>query len=115
MHNPSTALKVVAHESCFMLGRFFKKKRPGIKPLSDVLEHISCGNCQYFLCFGCICPSHPLGEMRGRSGVFGVYGLGFKLKAYLEGQGDLVSRLVTPITHIITLVIPIINLLIKSP
>ena len=34
---------------------------------------------------------------------------------YLEGQGDLVSRLVTPITHIITIVIPIILLLIKSP
>ena len=33
---------------------------------------------------------------------------------YLEGQGDLVSRLITPITHIVTLVIPIINLLTKS-
>ena len=27
----------------------------------------------------------------------------------MEGQGDLVSRLVSPITHIVTLVIPIIN------
>ena len=26
---------------------------------------------------------------------------------YLEGQGDLVSRLITPITRIVTLVIPI--------
>ena len=32
-------------------------------------------------------------------------------RAYLEGQGDLVSRLITPITHIniVTLVIPILN------
>ena len=29
-------------------------------------------------------------------------------KAYLEGQGDLVSRLVTPITHLRILLIPII-------
>ena len=36
-------------------------------------------------------------------------------KGYLEGQGDLVSRLITPITHIITLMISIINLLTKSP
>ena len=34
---------------------------------------------------------------------------------YLEGQGDLVSRLMTPITHIVTLLILIISLLIKSP
>ena len=34
---------------------------------------------------------------------------------YWEGQGDLVSRLITPITHIITLVIPITNQLTKSP
>ena len=33
----------------------------------------------------------------------------------LEGQGDLVSRLITPITHIVTLVILIITLLTKSP
>ena len=30
-------------------------------------------------------------------------------------RGDLVSRLITPIPHIVTLVIPIINLLTKSP
>ena len=30
---------------------------------------------------------------------------------YLEGQGDVVNRLITPITHIVTLIIPIINLL----
>ena len=34
---------------------------------------------------------------------------------YLEGQGDLVSRLVTPISHITTPIIPIISLLTKSP
>ena len=33
---------------------------------------------------------------------------------HLEGQGDLVSRLVTPITHIVTPIILIINLLTKS-
>ena len=30
---------------------------------------------------------------------------------YLEGNGDLVSRLITPISHMITPMIPIINLL----
>ena len=39
----------------------------------------------------------------------------FRSLDYLEGQGDLVSRLITPITHIVTLFIPIINLLTKSP
>ena len=34
---------------------------------------------------------------------------------YLEGHGDLVSRLVTPVTHIITLIMLTINLLTKSP
>ena len=34
---------------------------------------------------------------------------------HLEGQGDVVSRLITPITHLVTLVILIINLLTKSP
>ena len=33
----------------------------------------------------------------------------------LEGRRDLVSRLITPITHIVTLIIPISNLLTKSP
>ena len=42
--------------------------------------------------------------------VFRVAGL----RAYLEDQGDLVSRLTTPITHIVTPFIPIINLLTKS-
>ena len=36
-------------------------------------------------------------------------------RAYLEGQGDLVSRIITPINHIVTPCIPIINLLTKSP
>ena len=35
--------------------------------------------------------------------------------SHLEGQGDLVSRLITPITHIVTLVIVILDLFIKSP
>ena len=36
-------------------------------------------------------------------------------RVYLEGHGDLVSRLITFITHIVTLNLPIINLLTKSP
>ena len=40
-------------------------------------------------------------------------GSGFR--SDLEGQGDLVSRLITAITHIVTLLIPIISLLSKSP
>ena len=35
--------------------------------------------------------------------------------SYLEGQGGLVSRLRNPITHIVTLIIPSINPLTKSP
>ena len=34
---------------------------------------------------------------------------------YLEGHGDLVSILITPISHIVTPIIPIISLLTKSP
>ena len=35
---------------------------------------------------------------------------------YFQGQGDLVSRLITLIeTHIVTLIIPIIHTLTKSP
>ena len=30
------------------------------------------------------------------------------MQAYLEGQGDLVSRLITPVTRIVTLVTPIV-------
>ena len=44
---------------------------------------------------------------------FRVLGCGFML--YLEGQGDLVSRVITPITHVVTLVLSLINLLTKSP
>ena len=44
-----------------------------------------------------------------------VQGVGLGCRVYLEGQGDLVSRLITPVTHIVTLIIPIINLLTKSP
>ena len=38
-----------------------------------------------------------------------------RLRDYLGGQGDLVSRVITLLTHIVTLVIPIINPLAKSP
>ena len=34
---------------------------------------------------------------------------------YLEGHGDLVSSLITHISHVINPTIPIINLLAKSP
>ena len=37
------------------------------------------------------------------------------MKDYLEGQGNLVSRLTTPIARIVTLTIPIIDLFTKSP
>ena len=33
---------------------------------------------------------------------------------YLEGQGDFVSRFITPIKHVVTSVIPILKLLTKS-
>ena len=33
---------------------------------------------------------------------------------YLEGQGDLGKQVNNPITHIVTLVIPIVNLVTKS-
>ena len=33
---------------------------------------------------------------------------------YLEGQGDLVSRLLIPITHIVALIVASVNLLTKS-
>ena len=38
-----------------------------------------------------------------------------RFRGYLEGHRDLVSRLITPITHIITLIIHLIKLLTKSP
>ena len=37
------------------------------------------------------------------------------MKGYLKGQGDLVSSLINPITHIVTLVIPLNHLLSKFP
>ena len=37
-----------------------------------------------------------------------------KLLTKLEGHGDLVSRLITPITHIVTLLIPILKSLLHS-
>ena len=38
-----------------------------------------------------------------------------KSRVSLEGQGDLVSSLIAPITHIVTPPIPMISLLTKSP
>ena len=35
--------------------------------------------------------------------------VGVKFQPYLEGQGDLVSRPITPIPHVVTLVIPLIK------
>ena len=37
------------------------------------------------------------------------------LDPYMESQGHLVSRIITPISHIVTPIIPAINLLSKSP
>ena len=41
--------------------------------------------------------------------------IGSLAELYLEGQGDLVSRLRTPIAHIVSPAILIISLLTKSP
>ena len=41
--------------------------------------------------------------------------MAFRHSEHLEGQGDLVSRFITPITHIVIPFIPVINLLTKSP
>ena len=41
--------------------------------------------------------------------------LGVKYWLHLAGHGDLVSRLITPIRHIITPMIPITKPLTKSP
>ena len=45
---------------------------------------------------------------------FPPFSYAFWWRGYLEGQGGLVSRLRTPVTHIVSLVIPIANLLTKS-
>ena len=34
---------------------------------------------------------------------------------YLEGQGDVVSGLITPVTHLVTMLTSLINLQSKSP
>ena len=52
-------------------------------------------------------PKHKLSDQKSRTQL--------NRMPYLEGQGDLVSKLISPITHIVTLVILIINLLTKSP
>ena len=43
--------------------------------------------------------------------AFWVEGLGFMF----SGQGDLVCRSITPLTHRVVLIIHVINLLAKSP
>ena len=43
--------------------------------------------------------------------IMGYIGLGLRV----EGQGDFVSRIITSITHTVTRIILIINLLTKSP
>ena len=43
-----------------------------------------------------------------------VFGHGSADRLHLGGQGDLVSRFITPITRIVTLLIPVINLLTTS-
>ena len=48
--------------------------------------------------------------------AIGFKRLGFSVSVYFGGSVDLVSRLITPITHIVNLVIPLTsNLLLKSP
>ena len=42
-------------------------------------------------------------------------GLGFRVLFYMEGQGDLVSRLILGILRVTTWVIGLFNLLTKSP
>ena len=37
------------------------------------------------------------------------------MRGYLEGQGDLVNRLIAPISYMETSFIPIMNLLSKTP
>ena len=57
MHTPSTALKVIAHESCSILGPFLlEKQRPGMTPLSDFLEHVSYGNFRFFCALAAVAP-----------------------------------------------------------
>ena len=40
--------------------------------------------------------------------IHGIHG-------FLEGQGDLVSILITPINHVVATIIPIIDLLLNPP
>ena len=60
-----------------------------------------------------------LGLSRGYRVYWGYIGIMEKKRetntVYWEGQGDLVSGLITPRTHIVTLVILVINLFTKSP
>ena len=37
---------------------------------------------------------------------FRVWGVGIEVRVYLEGQGTYMGRLITPISQIVTLVIP---------
>ena len=70
--------------------------------MPDVLKHFF--KCSFVVLF-CRCfLRHYVDSLKQRAGV-----------PYLAGQGDVVSRLITPITYIVTPFIPIINLLTKSP
>ena len=59
-----------------MLGRFFRKKRPGIKPLSDFLKHVSYGNSQYFCALAACAPLAHSARRGGEAG-FRVFLQGF--------------------------------------
>ena len=67
-------------------------------------------------------PQHTVWPLQGKYDMIDIgclfYAVGVTqtpVLSYLEGHGDLVSRLITPISKMITPIIPIINLLSKSP
>ena len=67
---------------------------------------------------GCKWSRQPAGTLTGTlTGLLQPPKLGFGTlqQSYLEGQGDLVSRLITPTTHIVTLVIPCRTNLLSAP
>ena len=74
--------------------------------------HVSLGECNFHLPLP-FPPQYPCMIPFVQGGGF-ITGKA-SLCPYLEGQGDEVSRLITPVTQIVTLVIPIINLLTKAP
>ena len=78
-----------------------EKPHVGVPPRNNVWYRLATTMCFH---------SKRKGPCRTTSNITKV-----KPKLYLKGQGDLVSRLRTPMTHIVTPLIPIINLLTKSP